>query len=66
MATVAINHAEKPLLGRTTVPTGTAKLLSWDHLESALYQAGEVKLGESVACFIVADDGVWLVLERAR
>lgn len=66
MPTTALNHAAKPLLGRTTVPTGHAKLLSWDALESALRRAGEVSPSESAACFIVADDGVWLVLERNR
>lgn len=66
MATTALNHASSPLQGRTTVPTGSAKLLSWDALESALRRAGEVSPSESVACFIVADDGAWLVLERNR
>jgi hypothetical protein len=66
MATTAMNHAENPLLGRTTVPTGSAKLLSWDELESALRNAGEVQPDEALPCFIVADEGVWLVLESPR
>ncbi len=64
MATVGMNHASNPLQGRTTVPTGNAKMLSWDRLEGALRAGGEVRPGESVACFVVADDGVWLILER--
>lgn len=66
MSTTAMNHSQNPLVGKTTVPAGNAKLLSWSAIEDALRRAGEVRPGESVPCFIVADDGVWLVLERNR
>lgn len=64
--TCAMNHAVNPLLGRTTVPIGHAKMLSWDALEAALLRAGEVRADETVPCFVVADDGLWIVLERKR
>lgn len=66
MATTAMNHASNPLLGRTTVPTGNAVQITWQALENALRRAGEIRQTESVPCFIVADDGVWLVLEKSR
>ena len=66
MATTGMNHASNPLKGETSVPAGTSKLLAWNGLEDALRRAGEVRPGEQVACFVVADDGVWLVLERIR
>lgn len=63
---VAFNNYAKPLVGKATVPAGHAKLLSWDKLEGALRRAGEVRPIESIEQFIVADDGVWLMLQRIR
>lgn len=66
MPSTAMNHAENRLLGKTTVPIGHAKMLTWDEFEAALTRAGEVRENETVPCFVVADDGIWLVLERKR
>jgi hypothetical protein len=60
-----MSHWRNPLRGRTSVPVN-AKLLSWADIESALRQTGQVPVSETVQCFVVADDGIWLVLERKR
>ncbi len=64
MTTPAMNFAGNPLKGTTTIPTGATVLIPWHQLEMALRRAGDVRPAEKVACFAVADDGVWLILER--